>query len=202
MLGGTVDSLRACLYGGKVYLRPTSTKSKLDTTVWYVPGDSALIVNNPATGVNNPLPVDSLIKTIAALPDDLERAFEMDYIPPECSYFLYTGRMNIGFPNDTDGKAIYDCGNDKFSYKGIFMKGLREGKGLRIYSDGEMFKNMTFDGYYIDDKPDHGTLKYKDYDNNEYVEKGTWEDGSLYNGTITKNGTPIIKFENGQRIKL
>ena len=202
LLDETVDNLRVCLYDGKIYLRPTSENSKLDPTFWYVPGDSAFIANNLDPEADEPLPLDSLLTTIAALPDNLEQLFQKDSVPPGCTYYLYSGKMNAGYPDDAEGEAIYDCGENKFSYKGIFRKGLKEGEGVCTYSDGEGFKDMTFSGVYKDDKPVRGTLKYKDADNNEYMEDGTWKNETLYNGTIKKNGAPIIKYENGKRIKL
>jgi len=202
MLNGTVENMSVCLYDGKIYLRPTNENSKLDPTFWYVPDDSAFIADSLDPETDEPLPLDALLTTIATLPDNLEQLFQKDSVPPGCAYYRYSGQMVAGYPDDDAGEAIYDCGEDKFSYKGIFRKGLKEGEGVCTYSDGEGFKDMTFSGVYKDDKPVRGTLKYKDADNNEYMEDGTWKNETLYNGTIKKNGTPIIKYENGKRIKL
>lgn len=176
LLNRRVENLRVCLYDGKIYLRPT--QGILDTTIWYTP-------------IN-----DSLLETVASLPDNLELLFKKDSIPPRCSYYLYTGRMEKGYPDHNRGKAIYDCGapQKKSIYEGGFQKGLKHGGPdcKRTFDDGR-----TFVGSYENDLPTFGTLKMNDKDSTVY--RGTWKDENPYNGEVRKNDKLIAKYINGER---
>ena len=181
ILNHGVENMRVCLYDEKIYLRPT--QGKLDTSLWYTP-------------IN-----DSILENIIALPDSLEFLLQMDSLPPRCIYYLYTGRMKNGYPDDTEGKADYDCGEDKHFYTGGFQEGLKNGRGERIYKDDNVHKDMKFDGTYRNNMPVFGTLTFKDYQDNDYKSHGRWKDERLYDGTIEINGKMTEERKEGISFK-
>ena len=173
MVRGRVNKLKVCLYKEHIYLQPT--QGKLDTTMWY-------------TTINDTI----LIEVSHSLPDNLDALLKMDSLPPKCSYYLYSGRMQKGYPDDTEGKADYHCGKDKSFYEGGFRKGLKSGNDCkRTFKDD----GSTFTGSYRDDQPVFGEWRKNDKDSTMY--RGTWRNERPDNGDRWKNGKLQGSYKNG-----
>ena len=168
LLKGNVEDLRVCLYGGAIYLRPT--KGELDTTVWYTPDNDTTLITAP-------------------FPEHLEALIKNDSLPPRCSYYLYTGKMQNGFPDGSNGKAIYDCGLIKGVYQGGFIKGLKNDVSATFtYNNGNIYA-----GRYENDIPHDGTYTWEDVDEGITVKHS-------FRGTLVNNEGKMPKPYNGMHI--
>ena len=100
----------------------------------------------------------------------------------------YVGRMKDNLPNGPGTMTISEGeGNDPNTYKGAWVKGAEEGKGLKTWADGR-----TYDGYWKNGKM-HGQGTWTGIDGSNYVGrmvddemdgegKYTFLDGRTYEG--------------------
>ena len=92
---------------------------------------------------------------------------------------IYDGNFENGFP-EGEGKCYYE--NEDY-YIGLFSKGIRHGKGIIYYKNG----NIKFKGDFVEDKAEG---------NGTYI----WEDGEYYEGQFynnLKHGKGKEYYKNG-----